>query len=459
MYSDQLISEVKSGSNLVELVRESVDLRQRGQEWEGMCPFHSDDKPKLKVNPRKGIWKCFGCDEGGNVFSWVMRSRGVPFGEAVRVLARKANIKIDDDDSVRQLTLADGAAVLQLLGLEVDSTDSKVKAPCPFGAWDHANKKDEHPSFALLRTQRGDLVGKCLACGFRGGMERMLLRLQFLSGRNLHQVLDLVRPRPQTLLERVSSLGKTVQADVERLKGAEFEAVLAWDEMAGMNRVNLDAVEYELIPEGELEPHAGSVPRYALERGLSLDNCRLWELAHDKRRKRLLFPVKNHRLELVGVTGRKYDPDAWGPKYLHSRGKWRSMVFYGEHLFDPGLRSAVIVEGTFDVLAVHQAGVRNVLGMLGSWLGKIQKEKLIQWVDELVLLPDGDKAGREAAERIQEALRDKMDVRIAELPEGKDPADLSVEEIRKLVAIGAPALLTFPDEQIEWGSPRMEEGV
>ena len=77
----------------MELVESSgVRLRKSGKSYQGLCPFHEDHHPSLTVNPETGLWHCFGCGKGGDAFSWVMEKEGVPFPQAVEMLAEKAGI-------------------------------------------------------------------------------------------------------------------------------------------------------------------------------------------------------------------------------------------------------------------------------------------------------------------------------------------------------------------------------
>ncbi|MBX9802007.1 MAG: toprim domain-containing protein [Caulobacteraceae bacterium] len=84
---DVEIERLKVEVSLVRLVETSgVRLEKRGKDWVGCCPFHKDDTPSLSVTPDKNLWRCFGCDAGGDVIAWVMRREGVSFRHAVELL-------------------------------------------------------------------------------------------------------------------------------------------------------------------------------------------------------------------------------------------------------------------------------------------------------------------------------------------------------------------------------------
>src|SRR5262245_7952162 len=88
--------EVKSRLNIVDVVGETVQLKKAGTTYKGLCPFHGEKTPSFTVTPARESWKCFGCGLGGDVFSFVMQRDGVPFPDALRVLAAKAGVEIDE---------------------------------------------------------------------------------------------------------------------------------------------------------------------------------------------------------------------------------------------------------------------------------------------------------------------------------------------------------------------------
>ena len=94
--SEEDIQKVRDASDLVAIVGERVVLKQRGREFWGCCPFHSEKTPSFKVNPLNQTWHCFGCGEGGDLFGFVMKSDDLTFPEAVRALAERAHIDIQE---------------------------------------------------------------------------------------------------------------------------------------------------------------------------------------------------------------------------------------------------------------------------------------------------------------------------------------------------------------------------
>lgn len=91
-----IAAEVKSRLNIVDVIGESVQLRKAGTTYKGLCPFHGEKTPSFTVTPARDSWKCFGCGLGGDIFSFVMQRDSVPFPEALRTLANKAGVEIDE---------------------------------------------------------------------------------------------------------------------------------------------------------------------------------------------------------------------------------------------------------------------------------------------------------------------------------------------------------------------------
>ena len=89
-------AEVKSKPSVVDVVGETVQLKKAGTTYKGLCPFHGEKTPSFTVTPVRDSWKCFGCGEGGDIFSFVMKRDGLSFPEALKVLAAKAGVELDE---------------------------------------------------------------------------------------------------------------------------------------------------------------------------------------------------------------------------------------------------------------------------------------------------------------------------------------------------------------------------
>jgi DNA primase len=93
------VSEIKHSADILEIISDAVALKKAGRNYLGLCPFHSEKTPSFTVSPDKQMFHCFGCGEGGDVFTYVMKQEGITFHEAVRLLARRYNIMIVDQST------------------------------------------------------------------------------------------------------------------------------------------------------------------------------------------------------------------------------------------------------------------------------------------------------------------------------------------------------------------------
>ncbi len=93
-YSDQILRDIESRVDIVDIISETINLSRKGNRYWGLCPFHQEKTPSFSVTPDKNMYYCFGCHTGGDIFSFVMKREGVEFKEAVEILAAKAGIQL-----------------------------------------------------------------------------------------------------------------------------------------------------------------------------------------------------------------------------------------------------------------------------------------------------------------------------------------------------------------------------
>lgn len=102
MITDEDKERVRQATDFFQLVSETVELRRRGADWWGCCPFHHERTPSFHINPQTGLWKCFGCGLGGDVYDYVMHRENLEFPDAIRFLADRAGIELAEEQGVRR---------------------------------------------------------------------------------------------------------------------------------------------------------------------------------------------------------------------------------------------------------------------------------------------------------------------------------------------------------------------
>lgn len=132
-YSDELIEEVRSRNDIVDVIGGYVRLQKKGNTYFGLCPFHNEKTGSFSVSPHKQMYYCFGCGAGGNVFTFLMQYENFTFGEAMQTLADKVGVELPKQElTAAQKKEADKRAML----LEI-------------------NKEAAKYFYSLLRHQRG----------------------------------------------------------------------------------------------------------------------------------------------------------------------------------------------------------------------------------------------------------------------------------------------------------------
>src|SRR5512133_787042 len=96
--SKRILEDIRSRSDIVDVIGSVVRLTKAGGAFKGLCPFHQEKTPSFHVNPARQIFHCFGCGAGGDVFAFLMKREGLDFMGAVRMLAQKAGVRLEFEE-------------------------------------------------------------------------------------------------------------------------------------------------------------------------------------------------------------------------------------------------------------------------------------------------------------------------------------------------------------------------
>ena len=330
---------------------------------------------------------------------------------------------------------------------------------CPFHA-------DKNPSMYVTPVKQ---IFKCFVCGAGGSPVNFLMLYDKLSfpeairtlaeRANIPLPQDFSQPAGPPGMSKNDLIGATEFATRffrEQLYASGGADALAYVHRRGMTDESIEQFGVGFAPESwDAFLQAASRKGFTQEQLVAAGLVRRRDRSsgcYDYFRNRLMFPIHDVAGRAVAFGGRALAADEKA-KYLNSPESIlfdKSSLVYGLHFARKGMvtrKQAVVVEGYFDVLMPLQAGVDNVVATLGTALTERHVRLLTRYVQEAVLLFDADTAGQAAAERaLPHFLAQKLHVRIAEIPAGKDPCDFVLSDggdaMRTLVD-DAPDALTY----------------
>jgi DNA primase len=363
--SDATIRQVRDRANIQAVVAETVKLARRGRSYVGLCPFHQERSPSFHVTPERGVYHCFGCGEHGNAITFVMKTEGMTFPEAVRSLAERFGVIIEENASEQQ-------------------------------------RKDEQAQ----RKAREDLyaVGSLAALFF----EKMLAE---------HPGAHVAR---EELERRALTVGSGEEAGPVAAALKSFRVGYAPAEWAGLATFlrSQGASAHVAEQTGLLLPRSSGGGYYDRFRN------RLMFAVIDLQGRVVGFSgriLPDPQTGLVDKETGKYINSPETP--IYRKGETVFGLFQARQAVRQA-ECAVIVEGNFDVVSLHARGIRNVVAPLGTAFTVEQATQVKRFCPAVTLLFDGDSAGRKAVRAAREPCK-KADliVKAAVLPQGMDPDD------------------------------------
>jgi len=367
----EFASTVKQQADIVRIVGEYVKLRKSGaQNWSGLCPFHQEKTASFSVNAVHQFFHCFGCNAGGDVFTFVQKIENITFPEAVRMVAEKLGI------------------------------------PMPKVTY-------SSPEEARQAKRRGSLLDiHERACVF---FQEQLKRPEAAHAREYLNTRGL---NAATIAEfRIGYAPESGFLLRDALRGQFDEDTMRESGLFSWKDKDQSPVTSSQLPEGS---EAAST--------LTTANRQLTTL-YSKFRNRVMFPIATEQGKVIAFTGRTLaTEEKSGPKYLNSPETpiySKSRVLFNVDKAKEAIRKldySILVEGQMDCITVYSAGLRNVIASSGTAFTDAQAKLLGRFSKKIVVNFDPDTAGAAAAERSLALLvSEDFEIKVLTLEAGFDP--------------------------------------
>jgi DNA primase len=393
LISEDKIAEIRERTDLVQVVGEYVTLRKVGVNHVGLCPFHQERTPSFNVNGQRGFFHCFGCGKTGDVFTFLGELEGRTFVETARELARKSGVELPE-------------------------------AP-------RSPREAERQKAAETERQRLIRLHELAAEFYRAQLADPALK-------------DAARARRYLDSRGIS------EATQERFRVGWAPA--GWEAITRL-------FEEKRVPH-ELAERSGLVRRR--------ENARLAEGAppsksthYDLFVERVVYALTSPLGEVIGFGGRVLESVEGQPKYknspetpLYKKGENLFGLSLAKHAIRKGGR-ALVVEGNFDVMTLHEKGVDYAVAPQGTAMTEAQVALLGRFAREVVLMLDADPAGRAATLRLVRLfVAADLKARIAQLRasggQKVDPDELARRDLPRLIELvdGAVDAVEFFFDQV-----------
>ena len=366
-YSRDVIDRVRESNDIVEVISSHLSLKKSGANYVALCPFHQEKSPSFSVNRSKQIFHCFGCGEGGNVISFVMKFENLTFVDALKELAERGGVQLPSSS---------------------------------------AEPSEDYSRLYDVNREAANYFYK-----------------QLKDSPESSEVWGYIKRR-------------SISAEMLEKFGIGY-APDSWDSL-------LKHLESKKFSPAE-------IARGGLAKESSKGNL------IDTFRHRLIFPILDEKSRVVAFGGRALGDETKGPKYLNSPETpvyRKGRLLFGLNLSAESIRSnkrVLIVEGYMDLLALSQVGISEVVATAGTAFTGYHCRLLKRYSDEMIMVFDGDEAGKKAAERSTvTAMENDIRPKVVLLPEGKDPDDIikdgGVESFMDILKDAKPYLSYIIDQ-------------
>jgi DNA primase len=389
----EVIDQVIAANDIVEVIGGYFPLKRAGAVYKAICPFHQERTPSFTVNPQRQIFKCFGCGAGGSVVRFVMNYENLEFVGAVKKLAERAGIRIEQNE----LSAEDSARYSmqrRLLALHAEATN--------FFHWQLMKK----PSAQIARDYlKGRGIGSEIAKAWHIGYapDEWDTMREFARSNGFTD--------EELIASGLVSVPEEKHADHQPSHPDERPPINYYDRFRGRVMFPICKDTDEVIAfSGRVLQADAKAAKYVNSPETILFT-----------KGSVLFGLNKSKRALINA------------------------------------KSAIVCEGQLDLISAFEHGVQNVVASQGTAFTPRQANVLRRFVDEVVLCFDADAAGEKATEKsVASLLAEKLLVRVAEMPAGEDPDSMIRGQGAGAFTAQVTGAKDFFDFQIERESRRAE---
>jgi DNA primase len=405
---------VKQQADIVRIIGDYIKLKKAGaQNYAGLCPFHGEKTPSFSVHTTRQYYYCFGCQEKGDVFSFVQKIENITFPESVRMVAQKLGIPLPKASYATEGEAKDARLRGQLLDVHERAVvffQECLRRPEGARAREYLTGRGlDQEMIAKFRIGYAPDSGFLLRDRLKEEFSEEILRESGLF--SWKQEEDRL-PAPASRLPDRKPEAESRKPEAE---GAPSLSVRSLDGQGG----DFDSAR---------EPEAGG--RKSEAQGPRSDVRGPASAAmYSKFRNRVMFPIASEAGKVIAFTGRTLAADEKaGPKYLNSPETpiySKSKVLFNLDHAKEWIKKfdyAILVEGQMDCISVYAAGFHNVIASSGTAFTELQAKLLGRFSKNAVVNFDPDTAGAKATERTLGLLtEEEFTVKVLTLEQGFDP--------------------------------------
>ena len=399
MIPKDTIDKIFETARIEEVVGDFVTLKKRGTNLLGLCPFHNEKTPSFNVSPVKGIYKCFGCGKAGNAVNFVMEHEQMSYPEALRYIANKYKIEIEEEERTPEQ-------------LQANNDRESILVASSFA--------QKYFTENLFTTDEGKSIGLSYFKE-RGFRDNIIEKFQ------LGYSLDNRKAFSEAALKA----------------GYKLEFLVK----AGLTISKEDVVSSELSVAGSPDSEQPTINNQQP----TTNNY------FDRFSGRVMFPIHNATGRVIAFGGRTLKSDKKIAKYINSPETeiyYKSKVLYGLFQAKKGIvqeDNCFLAEGYTDVISLHQAGIENVVASSGTSLTVEQIRLIKRYTPNITILYDGDAAGIKASFRgIDLILEEGINVSVLLFPDGDDPDSyskkISNEEFKNFIKKNTQSFVGYKTE-------------